>query len=755
MTPIKPVAKTATVDFGKEPVNEFWVEAPAQNGNAPQIPNYLERVKAYLDSAPANSVICVFSEELSSKQLCESIAKAYDNGCRIYLLTDTYHGEMKNLDGCLMRYGGGEKTGSFILVNPNADGIAPTGCIFTSMLADGSMNMADNLLLDLDSEQVKILYRYFCYQFWCKAEKERIGREERNTQAAPIDIFPPVEDSCDFGHLKSIWGKETEGALITTSLLNKNSYLGVSNFSNSTILSILPGIDDNIVRSLKHRNNEIHACNETALVNTIKTPDGVWLVPKIDAARKEEVYSIRLNDEQMRILDKHSVSLLNGKTLYHYTASETRENLSGKTVLPLGANVSQKYEIKPESSVAVRTEMQQELLPRDEFENKKPTLDDDGISVSRTYNWTNIPFTLPSGSKEHPLYKNWDDTEKSIVAFIEAIYGKMLEIEKNGNTFSKLIDRLFLGIQQKFSEYRNELASLQGEKFCTIEKTEELQKKIARINEICGLVEEGSGKAVEEYRKAKLTKQIEAKEKEKADLENTLKERKAFLEEAVKKAGELSERQKKLEAQSSEKRTEIKGAKERLEKKKAAKDRILDEITSLKGQEEQPKGVLQEKENALKAIENESRVISSKLEDLEKQAEETAELLKDVTNAMEDKSVERSRVQGEISKLNGKNGNLANEIKGLNDQLKRPPKEPQKQRSVLENMKAGGKPQNRQAATGNLPIPSLPHVPRVGKLHHHNGKDYLAIENWEEYDDGKREAHRLGAKLCATGGNNG
>jgi hypothetical protein len=74
---------------------------------------------------------------------------------------------------------------------------------------------------------------------------------------------------------------------------------------------------------------------------------------------------------------------------------------------------------------------------------------------------------------------------------------------------------------------------------------------------------------------------------------------------------------------------------------------------------------------------------------------------------------------------------------------------------VLSNLNATGKPQNQHGKENKLPVPVFPHIPGTGELYQHNGQSYLAIKHWEEYDQGKQEAKRLNAKLCAKGENNG
>jgi len=45
--------------------------------------------------------------------------------------------------------------------------------------------------------------------------------------------------------------------------------------------------------------------------------------------------------------------------------------------------------------------------------------------------------------------------------------------------------------------------------------------------------------------------------------------------------------------------------------------------------------------------------------------------------------------------------------------------------------------------------PELPCLPEVGLLYQANGKAYLAIKYWEDFEKGQVEADRLKATLCA------
>jgi len=686
MTPIVPIPKSDTKYFGDKTIPEFWLEIPASSPSVSNNNDYMNRLKNCLESAPKDSVICVFSEELSSITLCKSIAEARDNGRRIYILTNNYNNEMKILDGCLIRYGGGKRIGSFILTNPNSN--MPSGCMFTGRLADASVSLPDNLLLDLDNNQILALFRYFCYQFWNKAEKERNGQgknnEEHNSASAPLDIYPPVNDSCDFEYLKSVWGKEAQNAQITASLLAEGPYMKFINFSHSNIVSLFSGINDNLVRSLKQKQNEIYVHDGSSLINTVKTGGNTWLIPKIDAAHEEEVYALLLNDEQIKILDKYIIMVSQGKVQYRYFESDTRENLSDKTIIKLGDSISKKYKIEPHSTIPVQLPPPSELLSWEDFKKQEPDFIDDGRSVSIKYEWTIVPFTLPLKSDKHQLYQDWTNAEKTINKYIDNIKESILENEKGENKFFKLIPRFLLTKQQKFDEYRSDLNILQEIKYGGISK-QDLQDKIKKINEIKSAVEKDSGEIIEEGLKADLQRQIEEKKKEKEELDAKLVEIQELLRKTDEAVKIQSDNLKKLEEQREEKSKEIKEAKTKLDDLVVKQKKIIDD---------------------------------------------------------------KKNMEREINECK-------KSIDDLNEQLKNPAKEPQKKGSALSNLMGGGKKPSQSGHAGELSVPDFPHLPSIGDLYKHNGQDYLAITNWEDYDQGKAEAKRLNAKLCAKGENNG
>jgi hypothetical protein len=709
MTPIKAERKTKTINYGDEPVSSFWLETPPSFSAVPNT-DHFARIQNILESGVKDGVICVFSEELSSKRLCELLAKMRDNGNRVYILTNNFHEELRNLNGCLIRYGGGRKIGSFILINPNSGD--PSGCLFTGHLSDGSLQLAENLLLDLASEQISVLFRYFCYQFWKFAAKEYIGFEERDTDSAPVDIYPPSNDGCDFQYLQSIWGKEMDGTFIRTTRLSENSFFKFDNISHSNVISLYSGIDNEIVRSLKQKNNKIIAIDDVCFVNSVKTGNDFWLVPKIDTASESEVYALLLNDEQLKIFSKHIDRLLPSKSLYEYFESESRKNLSGKNIVRLGDAVSQKYTISPENRIKLNDYVPPELPLKDQFDKNEPDFPDDGQSISIVYEWTNKPFTLPEGGAKHTLYTEWENAQKRIIAHIDDIINAIAENEKKEKTISSRIKHLFLGKQQKFTEYRKDLDALKTADYGSLEKNA-LQAKIAGINHIRANVVSDTGEIDDENRKAGIADEISvkqakkavleaeqsAKEKEAADLENKRQELEdVFYGKGYIQKGESPPKfydglKKQIESAKMEKKDGI----EELEKKRAETKKFMDEFESFK----------------------------MKYRSLQSDAGETGNKIKRITT----------------------------EIDALEKQLKDSGSKKSEEQKKGSALKLPGKKSNAGSmdSSKDLIVPQLERLPSTGKLYLHNKQGYLTIEYWEEYNEGKNEAQRLKANLCAKG----
>jgi peptidoglycan hydrolase CwlO-like protein len=384
----------------------------------------------------------------------------------------------------------------------------------------------------------------------------------------------------------------------------------------------------------------------------------------------------------------------------------------------LGEDISQKYKIMPENRKKLEIPAPQELLPQEQFDGDEPDFPDDGKSVSITFEWTSKPFTLPAGASRHQLYANWDSAQKNITERIDRILNDITENEKKEKTISNRIKHFFLGKQQKFKEYQNEMKSLRKITYGLLEKND-LQKKIEIINTISGNVIKDTDEIAEEDRKAQIQENIKAKEDKKTGLEKEL-------------AG------KELEI------AEVKSKRQSLSDNYYAKGYINKEAS-----------LPDFRKTLEKQLETAKKEQKNVFDDIQKKLDETKRTLKE----LDDMNAKHLRLGDGAEQLKNNIKKVSDEIKSLESQLhnsgEKKPEEPKKN-SVLARI-AGVKGTGNKAAglsskDGVLSVPQLDWLPSTGELFQHNGQKYLVIKYWEEYDKGKNEASRLHAELCAEGG---
>lgn len=107
-----------------------------------------------------------------------------------------------------------------------------------------------------------------------------------------------------------------------------------------------------------------------------------------------------------------------------------------------------------------------------------------------------------------------------------------------------------------------------------------------------------------------------------------------------------------------------------------------------------------------------------------------------------------SKTQGELNEIDKKIKSLKNQIEG---------KEKEKNKQVSQSSSSSlneivGDKNSKQNNSGKVQfvqMPELQQLPTTGKLFQVNSQQFLGIEFWEQYEQGKKEAQRLKANLCA------
>lgn len=645
---IIPIQKNETIDFSGKKVNGFWhFEGHAELNEKPidAISHFLQMVK--------NGVVCIYSEKLEDKSLIDLLFRISEKA-HVYILLNDYSKELEPLTGrALLRYSGVKNTGSFVLINPNSNN--SEGLFFGGSLTANSLT--EHFLFEVSQDDIKELFRHFCYQFWTNAKTEILeSGTPKDVTSKPIDIY---YDSQKF--------------------------------------------------------------------------DG-----------KDYVYG----------------------TLFNFVDETERKNLTGEKIIYLSQEKNTPIEIKSETTTDLGDNKLNELLPKHEFELQKPELKDDGVSAKINYLWQNVPFYLPEGAKQHNLYTQWENEKEKISIKLQSFLNRIEELEKKEDTISSRIKRFFLGKKNQFSVLKKQIHELQKVDFPNLSK-ETRDEKAMNINSISKDIATHSKDIDIENQKALLDEDIEK-------LQTQLNETKIQLQH-IKTGREQKEltRSKKVETFCSANKIEneykfsaelniLKQQVSRIEKdinnEKLSQNKcenekinVENEIKTIKESEKQPE-LFQKKNETLKKMQETIAEAERKIEGLlstkanfDFKITSIENLQKELKNddifIQKDKDEER-RTEGEIRRFEVSIGAKQKEKDKLSEE-----KSDHIERSSLESF---SKKSKSNEGSGKNDIQNIPQLPQVGTLYSYERNSFLAIENWEEYDLGKKESERFNAKLCAV-----
>ena len=180
---ITAVKKCETVNYGEHVLNNFW--KLRQNSRFTQT-DHRDKIISFLENT-SRGFVCICSEELSDKKLIELLFSKAQN-LKVYILVNEYSKELDLIGGVtLIRFSGLNNIGSFILSNPNSNN--PQGLFFGGRLTEGSL-MLNHFSGELNTDEIKELFRHFCYHFWTNAKIEIVekGKQQKIGQK-PVDIF--------------------------------------------------------------------------------------------------------------------------------------------------------------------------------------------------------------------------------------------------------------------------------------------------------------------------------------------------------------------------------------------------------------------------------------------------------------------------------------------------------------------------------------------------------------------------------------
>lgn len=691
---IQSISKTKTLDYSKLNTNYFWKKRKTNKSNfstnnAAQIIHVLQTQK--------DSLICIQTEVLTDTKLIEVLFEAAKSN-RIYLLLNEKNEAISKLNSaCLIRFEI-NNIGSSMLINPNTNDTK--GFIFNGQLTEQSFAYPQNLLVDLDKEQVKTLFQHFCYHFWNTAKQEILGKTVEKVVSPPIDIYPCTQNFCDTDFVQTKLKESVNNSKISISAIRNGGLLEMAKVKNSQIITCLTQNNSELLKEMKANGNEIFALTPANPFHLI----GDWFIPKITILNDAIFYALPLNKTQKEKIDTHFAMLQEAAT-YEYFNQKSRKDLLDETFC-FTEKTNEEITITSHSTIQAANCSADELLPKEDFDKQESIFYDNGKSLSITFTWENEPYFAPKHAKKHKIYKDWDDFEKKIAAFIDKIEAKIAEGEKSESSISTALKSFFLGKKTFFSNLKSELDALKNKPFSHLAQTE-MKQIIAKLNEVYEKIVAEIGEIEVEDKKAKIAEEIEKLMKEKKEKEKLLLE---------------------YETKLSEK-----------EEEKAKKETVFyqkyhtneSNFSKFKSELEQKAGKNNKAKNPQEAA----------------TAQAILDEWRDLQNAIF------------VDKIKEESVKMKKEIEGIGNNISRKekerngikPTEKKEEESSLSLVTEKNKGQKIATTNENsLQNPNLQPLPQVGELYEVGNQNYLAIEYWEEYDLGKNEAKRLNAKLCTT-----
>ncbi|MDP8162367.1 hypothetical protein QJU89_02440 [Pasteurella skyensis] len=401
-------------------------------------------------------------------------------------------------------------------------------------------------------------------------------------------------------------------------------------------------------------------------------------------------------------------------TVCNFSDSITRNEIADYPFFILGKETAGTDNILEYSVKKLGHQTASYLLNKNEFESFEPVMNDDGTSVSVTYEWQNIPFYLPNHSKNHPLYEKWDKKTADIRKTIGQLTNKIIEQQKQESNLKK-IARFFMGKNQKFKEILLEIDNISEQDFANL-STETLQKYIDKLNSLNQQSEAHIVEIKNEHKKAQLTEEIEELEHAKTTKQD----------------------------EENKKRSEI----DLVETKKTPLDSKISQLRKQQSELQKQKSDLEKdiKKNSKKDNKDDLNKLNKQLEELSTQLGTIQKDVSEKEKTQKELGIKLNKLKNELSSIQQSIRNLDRDINAKKTEISKIGMSKDDSSSLATFNK--NKPNNIDLIT--MPnTKEYPQLPQIGTLYQVGSESYLAIEYWEEYEQGSNEAKRLNAKLCA------
>ncbi|MGP1577168.1 MAG: hypothetical protein ACTTH7_06755 [Treponema sp.] len=716
MEKIQSIQKSKTIDYSDKPVERFWLECTT--GLQKQTVDYRTSLIEALNKS-TNSVICVQTEQIDDFKLIEALHAASRTN-RIYILTNAKPSALKDVSGCcLLRYGV-RNIGSFILINAGLQN--PSGYLFTAPFLESSF-ASDNIMIELDSAQIKTLFRFFCNTFWNKALYQIIDdfNLDKLVEKSPLNFLPNMNDFSSESYVRKECAVPAKQAILMVPEVLSGQLIDYSTVTDSTIIIQFGNSDEQALMEINKNKNTLYAI-KNMYAQLLLTENGKsFLIPKPYISETDTIFALELNDRQKDILIRELCFCIDNPE-YCYLHSGKRSEYPGRTIY-FTSDTKKAVHIKAQSDIGLSAVSCTRLFERDLFEQQEPQFQDDGVSCTITYTWEIIPFFLPDGAKKAPLYDEWKGIAQR---FKDTCKLLMQDVEDAGKwNITERLKRFFLGKNQKFTQYKKRLDELETKQLSTLEKIER-KNIINTVNEIRHNISSDKKDIDNEIKKAAIDDTI-------ADLEHK----------KIIKEKELSGLQESSHNKLQEKEAEIHA----LQKELAELEKERETVTQQHREERNaPKGGCFQDTDISKA--DTTAFFRQRITLLEQKCDE---LKQHITRKEEECTILKSKYAHDEKSIHGSIEKLKRDIEQKYKEKERIGKDTeisQENESSLNVFTKNVKKSNTKCMAFTIPDDLEP-LPKVGTLYEFKGTPYLEIAFWEEYQAGQEECKRFNAQLCA------
>lgn len=521
---ILPVQKEETVNYGKEKINDFWMlkDGPITRSTPKQF------IMQFIKNTDSG-FICIYSEKITDNELINLLFNIAEK-IKVYILVNDYSQELLPIVGkSLIRYSGVKNKGTFILKNPKSDD--SEGLFFGGQLTSTSLSAA-HFLFETSKNDIKELFRHYCYQFWSNAKTEIVEDTPQDVHSKPIDVF---YDDNKFNGKDYVYGtlfkfvKETERQNIVG---QKIVYLNQENISPIEIIaSSFKELGDNKIKELLPK-------TEYEEQKPVFKDDGVseeityswrnipFYLP--ENAKDHNLYK-QWNDEKVKIkfnldsfIKKIEESEQREKTIssrikrFFLGKKNQFSNLKEQLLKAREIDFANLSRNERDEKIDRVNEIYREIVKQSkeiDVENKKALIDDEIENLAQELNDKNN-FQIEIEKKLSEKRKN---RESKICSFC-----KQYEIESESK-----IQEWLDGLKKQVASINGQLSQSEKEKKALLEKKTFLEKELEKI------------KAKLDAEKINDEKNME--EKEKVDLQDDFDKKNGQLNDSLEKIGNLSD----------------------------------------------------------------------------------------------------------------------------------------------------------------------------------------------------------------------